>query len=168
MRSAELVKKATLKVYKGAIPDPLTLSARIDQMFPTLTPSRVARIAAHGRRRPVLRGEVLIEAGAGAVPFFVVTAGQIEIGRPSGTGTVLVAAHGPGQFTGEVEMLSGRRALVAARVSESGEVIGLDREHMLALVQTDGELSEILQRLSCVFGTQEIGCVSQTGFIRIV
>jgi thioredoxin reductase (NADPH) len=43
-------------------------------------------------------------------------------------------------------MLSGRRALVRARASESGEAIELDREHLLALVQTDSELSEILMR----------------------
>ena len=37
---------------------PLTLSARIDQMFPTLTPAQIARIAAHGRTAsdPARRG----------------------------------------------------------------------------------------------------------------
>ena len=43
-------------------------------------------------------------------------------------------------------MLSGRRALVRARVSEPGEVIELSRERLLALVQTDAEISEILMR----------------------
>ena len=43
-------------------------------------------------------------------------------------------------------MLSGRPALVRARASESGEVIELDHEHLLALVQTDSELSEIIMR----------------------
>ena len=129
-----------------ATPQPQTLSARIDQMFPTLTPVQLARIAARGRRRPIRRGDVLFEAGAEAVPFFVVTAGQVEIVRPDGTSEALVAVHGPGQFTGEVQMLAGRRTLVQARASESGEVIELDRERMLALVQTDSELSEIILR----------------------
>ena len=40
-------------------------------------------------------------------------------------------------------MLSGRRALFRMRVTEPGEVIELDRQHMLALVQTDAELGEI-------------------------
>ena len=43
-------------------------------------------------------------------------------------------------------MLSGRPALVRARASEAGEVIELDREQLLALVQTDSELSEIIMR----------------------
>ncbi|HLQ27384.1 MAG TPA: FAD-dependent oxidoreductase [Acidiferrobacterales bacterium] len=129
-----------------APPVPLTLSARIDQMFPALTPVQIARIAVHGRVRPVRRGEVLVEVGDHVVPFFVVTGGEVEIVRPSGTSEEPVAVHGPGHFTGEINMLSGRRALVRARVSESGEVIELDREHMLALVQTDAEIGEILMR----------------------
>ena len=42
--------------------------------------------------------------------------------------------------------LSGRRALFRWRVTKSGEVIELDRQHMLALVQTDAELGDIMMR----------------------
>jgi len=127
-------------------PEPLTLTARISQMFPVLTPAQIARIAAHGHARSIQSGDVLIQAGAEVVPFFVITAGQVEIVRPSGAGEDLIAVHDPGQFTGEVQLISGRRALVTARASQAGEVIELDREHLLALVQTDSELSEIIMR----------------------
>ncbi|MDR3390832.1 MAG: FAD-dependent oxidoreductase [Sulfuriferula sp.] len=127
-------------------PEPLTLTARISQLFPVLTPAQIARIAVHGRTRNIQPGDVLIHAGAQVTPFFVVTAGQVEIVQPSGSGENLVAVHNPGQFTGEVQLISGRRALVAARASQAGEVIELDREHLLALVQTDSELSEIIMR----------------------
>ncbi len=123
-----------------------TLVSQTDRTFPTLMSAQIARIAAYGRVRAIQRGEVLFEAGAQVVPFFVLTAGQIEIVRPAGTTGELVAVHKPGQFTGEVNMLSGRRSLVRGRVSESGEAIELDRERLLALVQTDAELSEIIMR----------------------
>jgi thioredoxin reductase (NADPH) len=123
-----------------------TLASPTEQTFPTLTPPQIARIDAHGRKRPIQRGEVLVEAGDHVVPFFVVTAGQVEIVRPSGTTEALVALHGPGQFSGEVNMLSGRRALFRARAREAGEVTELDREQLLALVQTDSELGEIIMR----------------------
>jgi len=129
-----------------ALPSPLTLSSGVERMFPTLTPAQVKRIAAHGKQRSIRSGEVLVEAGARVVPFFVVTAGRIEVVRPSGDTATLVAVHGPGQFTGEVNMLSGRPALVRSRTIESGEVIELDREQLLALVQTDSELSELIMR----------------------
>src|SRR5437660_1396264 len=129
-----------------ALPSPLTLSSGVERMFPTLTPAQIKRIAAHGKLRSIRPGEVLIEAGARVVPFFVVTAGRIEVVRPSGDTATLVTVHGPGQFTGEVNMLSGRPALVRSRASEAGEVIELDREQLLALVQTDSELSELIMR----------------------
>ncbi|HEV2845428.1 MAG TPA: FAD-dependent oxidoreductase [Thermoanaerobaculia bacterium] len=123
-----------------------SITSPVDKTFPTLTPEQVARISVHGTVRPVRRGEVLVEAGDAAVPFFVVATGQLEIVQLSNGMETLVAVHGPGQFTGEVNMLSGRRSLVRARVAETGEVIQLDRECMLALVQTDSEIGEILLR----------------------
>ena len=129
-----------------ALPSPLTLSSGVERMFPTLTPAQVKRIAAHGKQRSIRSGEVLIEAGARVVPFFVVTAGRVEVVRPSGSTETLVAVHGPGQFTGEVNMLSGRPALLRSRASESGEVIEMNHEQLLTLVQTDSELSELIMR----------------------
>ncbi|MGA9665490.1 MAG: cyclic nucleotide-binding domain-containing protein, partial [Gallionella sp.] len=127
-------------------PAALTLSTRISQLFPTLTPAQIARIAALGRRRPIRPGDVLIEAGSENIPFFLVVEGKVEILRPSGATETLVVTHGPGQFTGEIQMISNRRALARARASEAGEVIELDRESLMALVQTDSELSEIILR----------------------
>ena len=43
-------------------------------------------------------------------------------------------------------MLSGRRGFIRMRASEPSEVIELDRQCLLALVQTDSELGEILLR----------------------
>jgi thioredoxin reductase (NADPH) len=115
-------------------------------MFPTLTPAHVARIGSHGVVRRLGGGDVLIEAGDADFPFFVVTSGEIEVVRPSTFGDMLVAVHGPRQFTGEANMLLGRRSLMRAQVSEPGEAFQLTREQLLALVQTDAEISEILMR----------------------
>jgi len=117
-----------------------------ERLFPTLTSAQIARIAEHGRRRAVTRGEVLVEVGDKAIAFFVVLSGEIQILRPSGAADALIVAHRAGQFLGEGNMITGRRALVRAYVSESGEVLQLDREDLLALIQTDAELSEILMR----------------------
>ncbi len=125
---------------------PLREGIRADHVFPRLTASQIARVGSHGRTRQVTRGEVLVEAGKNVMPFFVVTAGRVEIIRPAGAAETVITVHGPGEFTGEANMLSGRRTLVTARVAETGQVIELGREQLLALVQTDPELSEILMR----------------------
>jgi thioredoxin reductase (NADPH) len=72
----------------------------------------------------------------------VVNSGEIEIIQPGDTES-LVAVFRPGQFTGEMSMLSGRRAILRVRMKEAGDVIELDREQLMAMVQTDAELSEI-------------------------
>ncbi|HEY6536087.1 MAG TPA: FAD-dependent oxidoreductase [Candidatus Nitrosocosmicus sp.] len=129
-------------IFKGI---PLT-GSRIDHIFPKLTPDQINRVAAHGNMRTIKSGEILVEQGDVSVPFFVVVSGEIEIVRQVRSTETIVTVDGPGQFTGEVNTLSGRRTLFRCRVSRSGKVIELDRQHMLALVQTDAELGEILMR----------------------
>ena len=124
---------------------PTTLSSA-ERLFPTLTSAQIARIAARGRRRPIARGEVLVEVGDRNVPFFVVVGGEVQALRPSGAAEILVVAHGPGQFSGEAISITGRRAMARLRATEPGAVIQLEREQLLALIQTDTELSEILMR----------------------
>jgi len=119
-------------------------SSRLEQIFPKLTPAQINRIAVHGHMRAIQPGEVLVEQGDSAVPFFVVVSGELEIVRPSCKGETLITIHGPGQFTGEVNMLTGRRTLARMRATKPGKVIELNRQHLMALVQTDAELGEIL------------------------
>jgi thioredoxin reductase (NADPH) len=121
-------------------------SSILEQIFPTLTPAQISRIAPHGHTRPMQRGEVIVEQGDRNVPFFVVVSGELEIVRPSGDVETLIAAFGPGQFIGEVNNLSGRPAVVRVRATKQGELIELDRQHMLSLLQTDADLGEIMMR----------------------
>lgn len=120
--------------------------ARDPDVFPTLTAEQIERLAANGHKRKVKRKQVLVEAGEQTARLFVVISGQVEIVRSSSAGEELVAVFLPGMFTGEVTMLSGRRGLAEIRAADDGEVIEVDREQLLALVQTDSELSDILMR----------------------
>ena len=125
---------------------PLTPTSPLDHLYPTLTAAQLARIAAHGRRRRVEQGEVLVQAGEQTARLFVIVAGRIDVVRPSAAGEEVVVSFGPGMFTGEVTMLSGRRGLAQIRAGAVGEVIEVGRDDLLALIQSDGELSEILMR----------------------
>ena len=123
-----------------------TPAPNTDQTFPTLTAEQIARVAVHGRVRRVNSGEVLVALGALIPLFFVVTTGSVEVLQPGENGETTVRVIKPGEFTGEVSMLSGRRSLVTLRVAEAGEVIEVQRDVLLELVQTDAELSEIFVR----------------------
>src|SRR5262245_8465651 len=123
----------------------VTLS-RPESLYPKLTPAQMTRIAAHGRRRATTRDEVLIDVGDRIVPCFVVVAGEAQALQVSNGAETLIVRHGPRNFSGEATLISGRPAMVRLRVTEPGEVIELARNQLLALVQTDAELSEILVR----------------------
>jgi thioredoxin reductase (NADPH) len=148
-----------------------------EHVFPPLTPAQIARIAPRGRRRAMVPGEVLVEVGQQPVPFFVLLSGQIEVRRPSAETDVLIVSQGAAQFTGEGTMLTGRRALTRIRAVEGGEVIELDREQLLAVIQTDPELSDIfmrafvLRRLGLIAGgfgdVVLIGSAHSAGTLRV-
>jgi len=123
-----------------------TLSGREADLWPVLTEAQISRIADHGRYRKIAAGEILVNAGDLASHLFVVTAGEVQLIRPSESGPELIAIYTRGKFTGEVNMLSGRRGFVTIQARTDGEVIELERQALLSLVQTDSELSDILMR----------------------
>jgi thioredoxin reductase (NADPH) len=128
-----------------------------DQVFPTLTPAQIERVALHGRLRRVEANEVLVKVGTRITHFYVVTSGSLEGLQPMENGETTIRIITSGQFTGEVSMLSGRPALVTLRVHDAGELIEVDREKLLSLVQTDAELSEIFVR---AFLLRRVGLLS--------
>src|SRR5262245_27168181 len=93
---------------------------RREQMFPRLSAGQLARLEQLGRRRQVERGVVVFDQGQASPDFFVVLSGALEIVQPADGSELPITVHHAGEFTGEVNMLSGRRALVRARMAESG------------------------------------------------
>jgi thioredoxin reductase (NADPH) len=119
---------------------------RREQMFPKLTEAQLARVSKLGKSRAVAAGEVLFSQGDEDVHFYVVLSGEMEIvfrrhGQPD-----IVVIHGAGGFTGEVSLLTGRRALVTARMHTEGEVVDIPPSDLRHLIVTDSELSELLMR----------------------
>src|SRR5262245_4410457 len=108
-------------------PDPAvadeTDRAHAERLFPTLTPQQISRIAVHGRRRSTARDEVLVNVADKVVPFFLVLSGEIQVRRPSAGAELLIVRLREGQFSGEANMISGRRSMIRLSVSEPGELI---------------------------------------------
>jgi thioredoxin reductase (NADPH) len=76
----------------------------------------------------------------------VIVSGELEILRPSLGSETLITIHGPGEFTGEVNNLSGRPTMVRMRATKAGELVKLGRLQMISLMQNDMEIGEILIR----------------------
>ena len=129
----------------SASPVPSALDVHT-QAFPILTPPQIARVKSSGKLRRVEPGEVLFAPGDTSVPFFVLLSGAMEIVQPDLSGEYPIAKHDPGEFTGEMTMISGQRCLVLGRVTEAGEFLELTGDGLRSLIARDAELSEIFMR----------------------
>jgi thioredoxin reductase (NADPH) len=110
---------------------------------PTLNREHIDRIRSVAQLRSVRSGEVLYEPSCPDVPLFVVLDGTVSISR-AGEDEKILAVREPGQFTGEMSVISGSRSLLMARVTKGGAVLELTREKVLSLMSKDTELGDIL------------------------
>jgi thioredoxin reductase (NADPH) len=124
---------------------PFTTHAPAEHVFPTLTAAQLERVRGHGRPRHVAANEVLADAER-QPRVFVVIRGRLIAVQGTGDRARVIRVLAPGEFTGEMSALAGRRSLARITALEDGEVIEVDRGELLTLVQADAELSEILMR----------------------
>src|SRR5580700_7386270 len=110
---------------------------------PTLSREHIDRIRSVAQLRSGQRGEVLYAPSHPNVPLFVVLEGTVSITR-AGEDEKILAVREPGQFTGEMSVISGSRSLLTARVTSGGAVLELARDKVLTLMAKDTELGDIL------------------------
>lgn len=116
------------------------------EAFPVLTPAQIARIRPYGNVRSVHAGEILFEPGTLGMPCFIVLSGKLDIAMLDLSGDHVFVTYGPGQFSGEVVLISGASALSRGRVAEPGEFLELSADALRALNGRDAELGDIFMR----------------------
>ncbi|MGD0678250.1 MAG: FAD-dependent oxidoreductase [Polyangiaceae bacterium] len=122
------------------------VAERRQQVFPRLNDAQLQRIARYGEQRHVPAGEILYDQGTSALGIHVVLSGAVEIVRPGILGENLITTQRAGEFTGEVNVLAGRRALVRALMVQDGDVVVIGPQGLRRLIQEDSEISEVLMR----------------------
>jgi thioredoxin reductase (NADPH) len=116
------------------------------QAFPTLDPTAIQRIMRYGTASVVGEGAILVEQGEPMEHFIVVVEGEAVVEMTSQNGTELIATHGPGEFFGDVHLLSGRPSLVRGRMVKAGSIVTVKRADLKVLMQNDSELGELFVR----------------------
>jgi thioredoxin reductase (NADPH) len=114
--------------------------------FPTLDATAIAFLDTVGERRTVGGGEYLYRAGDDTYDFFVIVSGAVDIvlGDGDGDGEHLIAQHGAGGFLGELNLLTGHRVYVSARVTEPGEVIRVPADVIRRVIATNARLGDTI------------------------
>ena len=113
---------------------PLSALDASTQTFPVLTTEQINRIRPEGKVRHVEPGDILFQPDDTGVPFFVLLSGTMEIVQPDLSGERTIATHSPGEFTGEVTMISGQRCLVRGRVTSPGEFLQISADGLRSII----------------------------------
>jgi thioredoxin reductase (NADPH) len=109
---------------------------------PTLTDTQIQTLAAIGEEREAPAGEILYRVGdTPDYPFIVITHGSVAILDADGSERT---RHGPSNFLGELNLLSGQRVLITAVVAEPLRYIAVEREALRSLLFDDGPLSDLV------------------------
>jgi len=133
--------------------------------FPVLDPSEVAIFEAVGTRRRVAAGEYLYHEGDPGYDFWVVLAGSVEIVVDDADDRV-ITTHRAGQFLGELNLLTGARAFVSARVAEPGEVLAVPADVLRRVIATEPELGDKI--LAAFMARRAALLAGDAVFIRVV
>jgi thioredoxin reductase (NADPH) len=113
-------------------------------VFPILADSELAILAALGTRRPVAAGEYLYREGDITYDFHVILSGVVEVVVHSDGEERSINRQGAGRFLGELNLLTGERVYLSARIVESGEVLVVPRAALQHVIATNPGLSDTI------------------------
>ena len=120
---------------------------RHDQIYLTLDPLEIERVRRFGNVRSFAAGESLWTVGQVAPGLMVILAGKVAVTeRDQFDNHKPIVVHGPGNFLGELAILSGRPALVDAIAQEPVEALIIPSERLRALMIAEAELGERIMR----------------------
>ena len=122
------------------------MSSEYVDAFPSLSEADLALVQGRGGRRSIRAGEYLFRQGDQTNEFYVVLSGAIEIVVHSDGVDHVIVRHGPGRFVGELNLITGLRLFVSARVVESGEIVVVSQHDLRTLIATQPHLSDVILR----------------------
>jgi thioredoxin reductase (NADPH) len=112
--------------------------------FPTLSDEQIEMLKPMGELRKTQAGEVLFKSGHRPVMMVVVLSGRTEVIENTDGNEHAVSSTSPGQFVGELTLLTGQVPFATCVVREAGEVLLIPAETVQRIVATMPALSDIL------------------------
>ncbi|WP_068073572.1 FAD-dependent oxidoreductase [Novosphingobium lentum] len=122
------------------------IEQRGDQMFPTLGPGEMARLARFGTRRNFGTATAIVSTGEAGHGLTLVLSGKVEVTQRDNGEALHIVTHGPGSFMGELAQLSGRPSLVDAHALTPVEAMIIPPERLRALLIAEADLGERIMR----------------------
>src|SRR6476619_244547 len=104
--------------------------------FPVLSPSELEQLRPFGTPCSYEDGETIFRAAEEAINMFIIESGAMEILNPVDDNRSIVT-HGPGQFSGDIDLLTRRPPLVTG--------VARGRTHLTRI--SGGRIRELLNKV---------------------
>jgi thioredoxin reductase (NADPH) len=101
----------------------------------------------YGAEHQTAAGDVLFADGDDTYDLLVVLAGEVQVVERYGQAEpAVISSYGPGEFPGEMGMLTGQRAYLTAVVSDPGKVLRVAVGQLHKVIAQEPDLSELILR----------------------
>src|SRR5882757_1338214 len=130
--------------------------------FPQLSAAELDVLKSLATSHDYADGDTIFRAGQADIDLYVVESGQIDILNPT-DGNRLIVSHHPGQFSGDIDLLTGRPVIVTAVARGKSRVWRVPGSHLRALLNRVPSLGEKL----IVAFTRRRELLSQLGTIGL-
>ena len=111
-----------------------------------LTAEQLVRLRSYGVEEGIEVGQVLLAPGQADDDLILIDAGRVDVVLDDvpGTDGWQSPSAGPGTFINELNLLTGQRAYLTARVTEAGRIHRVSQDRFRALLGADPDLGEAL------------------------
>jgi signal transduction histidine kinase len=112
-----------------------------ETMFPALPVERILKSCSEGDKVALSPGETIFTEGTENYPFCIVLSGRIRMTRRIAGVETLLVIHEPGQFIGEISILTGGPALATGRAEGPAEILRFSNDQFRHLIAECPELA---------------------------
>lgn len=116
----------------------------VRQAFPTLTSTQIDQLRPYGEARETRAGDIIFESGKSDPALVVVLSGRTEIVDRTDGADQRITDAGPGEFAGEMGLLTGQTVFATCVVREAGAVLVVPASGVRAAISTVPELGDVL------------------------
>ena len=115
-----------------------------ETLFPTLSEEQLNCLRPFSREFDAAVGETLFKEGSPADKFFVILDGELKVTRTVNGGEIVLAVHHPGQFTGEISLLSGGNCIATGRTVKPTRLLEMTAPDLRKVLVACPWMSEII------------------------
>lgn len=136
--------------------------------YPVLDDGQLARLRRYGTTRPVMAGEVLFSPADAGYDLLAVLSGEVVVLNESRGASVEFARHGPGQFAGELNLLTGQRPFLTARATTDGAVLALTPAQLREVLARETDIADVLLRALIARRSRRVSGAASDATIEII